>query len=145
MSSSITGTATLPLWIAAADIQHPNLIAVAASLPSWQSASQIKSPTHAFTVASVLPLWTVAGVVSTSGGSGSLHALSAASVLRAFTSGGFFRGKATITSLTGVIRATGNSILSFFGPVDTSVEWTIVSGGGALFPFDDHTDSFGRA
>jgi hypothetical protein len=47
--------------------------------------------------------------------------------------------------LTGKVRATGGTLLTFIGPPDRSVKWEIVVGGGAIFPHTDYTDPWGRA
>lgn len=47
--------------------------------------------------------------------------------------------------LTGEVRASGGTMLTFIGPPDRTVKWSITDGGGALYPVTDYTDPWGRA
>ena len=47
--------------------------------------------------------------------------------------------------LTGHVRATGSTILTFIGPPDRVLTWELMEGGGALYPLTDYTDEWGRA
>jgi len=55
------------------------------------------------------------------------------------------RYQAEIFKLTGQIRAGGGAVFCFVGPPDRVVEWSLTDGGGALFPYTDYTDPWGRA
>jgi hypothetical protein len=55
------------------------------------------------------------------------------------------RWRASLYLLTGQVRASGCTILAFVGPQNRYVEWSILSGGGALFPDREYTDEYGRA
>lgn len=56
-----------------------------------------------------------------------------------------FRLGGNIFLLTGQVRATGGTLLTFIGPPDRTLKWGIAFGGGALYPVTDYTDSWGRA
>lgn len=58
---------------------------------------------------------------------------------------GAIRSSGKIFLLTGKVRATGGTLLTFIGPPDRAVKWSITMGGGAVFPVTDYTDPYGRA
>lgn len=52
---------------------------------------------------------------------------------------------ASIQLLTGQVRQNGSTLLTFLGPPNVVIKWTVDEGGGSLLPLTTFTDQWGRA
>lgn len=74
-----------------------------------------------------------------------VHTLHGNTKLRSLRSHLSIRAHGRIIFLTGKVYASGSTFLSFIGPPDRTVRWSVVEGGGAVIPVTDYTDQWGRA
>jgi len=140
VANVLGGNTVLPLLLVEGAIAPPpNRLQGETVLPALQSQGLI-APSSGITGDTVLKMLRTTGrlshIYNRLRGQTRLPRLQSSSMLRI---GG------EIFLLTGKVRATGGTLLTFIGPPDRSVKWSIEEGGGAIFPVTDYTDPYGRA
>lgn len=120
----VEGVVTLPMLVVAGEFEHGVSLNGDTHLKMLRVRGEITDISRKLTGQVVLPR------LQTS--FGGLHGLQ-------------LRVGGNVFLLTGAVRATGGTLLTFVGPPDRTVAWSILDGGGALYPVTDYTDAWGRA
>lgn len=118
MASAVDGAVTLPGLVVNGIIERPCAFVGEVTLPSLSVSGRV-GEANTLVGRLVLPL--------------------------GFRPNGRVRWNAAIYVLTGPARANGCTVFCFVGPPDRVVEWRVLSGSGLLTPYQEYTDTWGRA